>query len=247
MSAQKAGRMRKSTYWIGTSGFYYEGWLGTFYPEDLKKEAMLAYYAERFRTVELNSTFYHLPKVKTVEGWVARTPEGFRFAVKGSRFITHRKKLRDVSESLDLFYERVAPFEEKLGCVLYQLPPSLRRDDGLLEAFLGSLPKEIRHTIEFRHPSWFVDEVLAILERHGVAFCAQSHPELPDLLEATAPFVYVRFHGVPKLYASDYSDEELKRWAHRIRALEREAFVYFNNDYFGYAPANAATLRAFLA
>jgi len=231
---------------VGTSGFYYEGWLGTFYPEDLKKNAMLPYYAERFDTVELNSTFYHLPKEKTVQGWVDRTPGAFRFAVKGSRFITHRKKLRDVAEPLDLFYERIAPFGRKLGCVLYQLPPSLRRDDDLLNAFLAQLPEKIRHTVEFRHASWFHPEVMEILKRHGVAFCAQSHPGLPDLMEATAPFVYLRFHGVPELYTSNYGDEELQRWANRIRALQRDAFVYFNNDFLGYAPVNAMTLRGFL-
>ncbi len=236
--------------YVGTSGFYYEGWRGKFYPEDLPKRDLLHYYSEKFDTVELNSTFYHLPKVSTVEGWRDRVAEGFRFAVKGSRYITHRLKLKDVEEPLSLFMERVSAFGEKLGVILFQLPPSIKRDDELISSFMELLPRGYRYAMEFRHESWFSEGVYELLRKRGVAFCVQSHPKLPGSFQVTADFLYMRFHGVPKLYVSNYSDSELSRWAGLLleaSAGKRDIYCYFNNDVEGHAVTNALSLRKILA
>ncbi len=234
---------------VGTSGFSYDGWKGIFYPDSIKSEEMFPFYAREFSTVEINSTFYHLPKETTIDRWRELSPPGFTFAVKGSRYITHRLKLADAGEPLELFYSRVGGLGNKLGVILFQMPPSLRRDDERLRKFLGMLDAKRRHAIEFRHGSWFDDGVYELLGRFGAAFCCQSHPRLPETVVRTAGFVYVRFHGVPRLYASDYSKRELSRWARAIREAAGEKapiYCYFNNDAEGHAVANARTLRELL-
>lgn len=240
---------KKREIFVGTSGFYYDGWRGIFYPENLKKEKMLSYYAERFSTVEINSTFYHLPKEKTARRWHDRVGTSFVFSVKGSRYITHRRKLKDVKDSLELFYRSIQGLRRKIGAILFQLPPSLRRDNELLRSFLELLDRRRRHVLEFRHESWFETGVYEILRSFGAAFCAQSHPRLPEDFERTSDFLYIRFHGVPKLYTSNYSDAELERWADRIAEASggtASVYCYFNNDVDGHAVRNAEKMREIL-
>jgi len=240
---------RRVNIYVGTSGFYYEGWRGKFYPEDLPKSRFLQYYSGNFNTVELNSTFYHLPAVKTVEGWRKKVPKGFKFSVKGSRYITHRLKLQGVGEPFKLFMERVKVFGDRLGVVLFQLPPSLKVDLELLSSFVELFQRKNLFVMEFRHESWFTKEVYELLGEMGVAFCIQSHPRLPESFGVTADFIYARFHGVPRLYVSDYSRSELERWAGiLIEASEgkRDIYCYFNNDVEGYAVSNAVLLRELL-
>jgi len=226
---------------VGTSGYSYDHWIGPFYPENLQRRKWLEYYSKSFSTVEMNSTFYHLPKEQTVKNWARAVPENFLFSVKCSRFITHIKKLIDLGDSLDIFFERTQGFGHKQGSYLYQLPPSFKRDDKRLEEFLERLP-DGQHVVEFRHQSWLCPGVYKILRKYKVALCLVSMPRFPEVKEVTAKFSYVRFHGKEQLYGSKYSDTELKRWSQTIRALGVPAYVYFNNDFHGFAVENAITL-----
>ena len=232
-------------YHIGTSGWHYDHWRGRFYPDKLSKPGWLEFYARTFATVELNNSFYHLPSEKAFGGWRDSTPETFAFAVKVSRFITHVKRLRNAEEPLANFLSRAKLLEEKLGPLLYQLPPNLHRNDRLLESFLSMLPGDLSHVFEFRHQSWLTPEVFDLLRRHGVGFCIFDMPDLTTPLEVTADFAYVRFHGSTWMYGGCYSDEELDSWAHRITKLAQSVkavYVYFNNDAEGFAVSNALTL-----
>ena len=236
-------------YHVGTSGFVYRHWSGVFYPPGLPQGQWLAYYARRFATVELNSTFYHLPSEAAFDGWRARTPEGFVFAVKASRFITHIKRLRDAEVPVRTFLERARRLGQRLGPVLYQLPLQMRRDDGLLEAFLVLLPKGYRHAFEFRNEIWFADGVLDLLRWYNAGFCVMDMVGYRCPLTATADFAYVRFHGPSGAYFGPYSDAELREWAGKIRGLASgldAAYVYFNNDAGGAAVSNALTLGEML-
>ncbi len=235
-------------YLIGTSGWHYEGWRGRFYPEDLSPKKWLSFYAEHFPTVELNNSFYHLPTEAAFRAWHDATPANFTFAVKASRFITHIKRLKDPAEPLSNFMSRAARLEDKLGPVLYQLPPGFHRDDARLAEFLEKLPVG-RHAIEFRHDSWFADEVYEMLRRRGAAFCIFDMPGLKAPLVATADFAYVRFHGTGERYSGSYPDDLLAAWAENIRKLAKgmdTVYIYFNNDVGGHALKNAMTLRDFL-
>ncbi|MGC9553693.1 MAG: DUF72 domain-containing protein [Thermoplasmatota archaeon] len=231
---------------LGTSGWYYGHWQGRFYPPELERRQWLDYYAQRFSTVEVNASFYRLPSARMVESWRRRTPEGFVLAFKGSRVVTHRRRLEDVEGYLGTFYERISLAREKRGPVLWQLPPSLERDDGLLESFLAALNQEVPQALEFRHRSWLARPVYRLLERYGMALCVASCPDLEPVVEVTAPFVYIRWHGPREWYASGYTDQELQRWAHVIRSLEVPVYGYFNNDARGYALDNCRTLREML-
>jgi uncharacterized protein YecE (DUF72 family) len=236
-------------YHIGTSGWHYDDWKGRFYPDDLPKSRWLEFYAHHFHTVELNNSFYHLPSEKAFASWRDSAPSGFIFAVKASRYITHVKRLKDSQEPVEKFLERARNLNDKLGPVLYQLPPNFHRNDERLDLFLSGLPKGIQHVIEFRHESWLEDEVFDILRRHKVGICVFDMPDLTCPAVATADFAYVRFHGSGSLYSSDYSDEELADWAGKINKLARdlkEAYAYFNNDVEGFALNNARTLQKFL-
>jgi uncharacterized protein YecE (DUF72 family) len=235
-------------YFIGTSGWHYEGWRGAFYPEDLPKKGWLAFYAGQFPTVELNNSFYHLPTEAAFRAWHDATPADFTFAVKASRFITHIKRLKDIEEPLNNFMSRAALLKDKLGPVLYQLPPSLHRDDARLAEFLEKLPAG-RHAIEFRHDSWFADEVFGMLRRRGAAFCIFDMPRLKSPLIATADFAYIRFHGTGERYSGSYPDKLLAEWADNISKLAKSlkaVYIYFNNDVSGHALRNAVTLRNLL-
>jgi uncharacterized protein YecE (DUF72 family) len=236
-------------YFIGTSGWHYEHWRGGFYPEKLPKAKWLEFYAGNFNTVELNNSFYRLPSEAAFLNWRGSTPVNFTFSVKVSRFITHIKRLRDTREALEKFIDRAKILGEKLGPLLYQLPPGMRRNDELLELFLSNLPQGSKHVFEFRHRSWFEDGVFQILRRHNAGFCVYDMPSVTCPLVATANFIYIRFHGSTGLYWSCYSDEELADWAKRLAALAENSkpiYAYFNNDARGFAVKNALTLENFL-
>jgi uncharacterized protein YecE (DUF72 family) len=238
---------------VGCSGWIYRSWAGEFYPERCPQRRWLEYYASVFDTVEINNTFYRLPSRDAVAAWVARTPEDFVFTVKSSRFLTHMKRLTDMDQGVRRLWERLEPLatSSKMGPVLWQLPETFRRDDARLEYALEHLPVEHgeRHVFEFRHPSWFVPEVLAMLRRHAVALCIAHRPDRAfQLHELTAEFTLVRFHYGARGRRGNYSETELREWAGRLRAWSREAeiFAYFNNDWEAFAPRNALRLRALL-
>lgn len=237
-------------YYIGTSGWHYGHWSGLFYPEKLARRQWLEFYARHFNTVELNNSFYNLPSEKAFTNWRQSSLRGFVFAVKVSRFITHIKRLKDVEEPMQNLLSRADYLQDKLGPLLYQLPPTMKRNDATLEAFLSMLPSRYRHVFEFRHESWIDDKVLGILKRYNAGLCILDMPDFTCPVLATADFAYVRFHGRTGLYWSHYSDEELSSWARRIAYLGRNlkaVYIYFNNDARAYAIRNARTLATFLA
>lgn len=232
---------------IGTSGWSYAHWGGTFYPEGLPSHDYLAFYAAEFSTVEINSSFYHLPRETTIANWVKRTPDHFCFAVKASRYITHRLRLVNFEEPLETFVRLARGFGPKLGPVLFQLPPSLQRSEILLTEFLKFLSSDLRVAIEFRHKSWYEDSIFALLSGYGAALCLHDFPGSETPLEVTAPFVYLRFHGPQQAYTGSYDRAQLAAWAKRVSLwLEcgRDVYAYFNNDIGGYAVQNARELRA---
>ncbi len=230
--------------YLGTSGWYYAHWAGRFYPSGLPRQEWLSFYCTRFNTVEVNASFYRLPSESMVTGWREKTPEGFVFAFKGSRVVTHLKKLKGTAEYLSRFYARVGLVGEKLGIVLWQLPPSLSLDLPLLESFLADLDPEIPQVVEFRHPSWFTQEVYALLERYHIGLCIVSSPALPVVVKATASFAYVRWHGDALLYATRYSRRQIEQWADLLSRLPvKDVYGYFNNDAFAYAPENCLELK----
>ncbi len=235
---------------IGCSGWNYDHWRGgVFYPPRLPPREWLRFYADRFDTVELNATFYRLPRETAAARWVEETPDDFTFAVKVSRYVTHVRRLQDAAEHLALLLERLQPLvrSPKLGPLLWQLPPTFRRDDERLAATLAALPRDFRHAFEFRHESWFADEVLALLRAHDVALVIADRPEIRAFQthDLTASFAFVRFHHGSRGRRGRYSHAELEAWAGRVRtwAEHGDVFAYFNNDWEGFAPANAALLR----
>lgn len=236
--------------YIGTSGFMYRHWRGNFYPEKLPQSKWLVHYAERFPTVELNVTFYRLPDKNAFEKWRAETPGDFKFTLKGSRYITHIKRLLEPKEPLKRFMERATLLREKLGVVLWQLPPNFRKDPGRLEGFITALrPYGLRHAFEFREESWMDREVASLLEKEGHAICAADWPPFADKPPATAGFYYIRRHGHGGSYDTCYTEEELRRDARRIRKFLKggmDVFIYFNNDAWGFAPQNALELKEIL-
>jgi len=236
-------------YFIGTSGWHYDDWRGSFYPGKLPKSRWLDFYTGHFPTVEINNTFYRLPSEKAVANWYDTSPPGFIFSVKVSRYITHVKKLKDIGEALSNFMSRLDLLKEKLGPLLYQLPPGMHRDDDILIGFLQNLPDGSKHVIEFRHQSWLTDEVFEILRRYNIGICVFDMPDFSCPLLATADFAYIRLHGRDSLYSSCYTDNELADWAGRISVLSRNlesVYIYFNNDVAGYALKNAVTIRDYL-
>jgi uncharacterized protein YecE (DUF72 family) len=231
---------------VGCSGWNYRSWRERFYPPGTPVREWLPSYAERFETVEVNTTFYRLIARTAVEHWVEQTPPEFIFAVKASRFLTHVKRLADVGEGIARFYERIEPLERsgRLGPVLWQLPETFQHDGERLSRALAALPPG-RHAFEFRHPSWFAPEILALLREHGAALVIGEHPDRPfQTDEATADWRYVRFHYGRRGRRGNYSQSELEEWAERLHRWRRttELFAYFNNDWEGFAPRNAAGL-----
>jgi uncharacterized protein YecE (DUF72 family) len=231
---------------IGTSGFQYDHWRGPFYPNDLPRRRWFEHYAERFNTVEINNTFYNLPKAETFDRWREQAPDGFLYVLKYSRYGTHIKRLKDPARHVDVFMERAARLEDHLGPILVQLPPNWHADVQRLAAFLDAVPREQRWAIELRDPDWLREEVYAVLGDHGAALCLHDmiddHPRV-----VTAGFVYLRFHG--DHYRGSYSPQALSGVARRIRGhLQdgRDVFAFFNNDEQAYAVENALDLRRYL-
>jgi uncharacterized protein YecE (DUF72 family) len=224
----------------------YDSWRGRLYPARCPKRRWLEVYARYFDTVEVNSTFYRLARREAVAGWVAQTPPGFLFSVKASRYLTHVRRLREVGEGLKRFYEPIEPLIEagRLGPVLWQLPENFHRDDERLSGLLDVLPSGL-HTIEFRHASWFVPEVMELLRAAGVALTIGDHPSRPfQTYEATTDWRFIRFHHGSRGRQGNYSATEIAEWAERITRWRRSEaiYVYFNNDWNSYAPANAKLL-----
>jgi len=231
---------------IGTSGWSYGHWREVFYPSGLAQGRWLEHYASEFDTVELNATFYRLPEEATFRGWRERTPEGFLFAVKAPRTITHVKKLADCGAEVSAFCSRARLLGGRLGPGLFQLPPRCPCDAGRLKEFLSCVPEGFRLAFEFRDPSWLCEAVYALLRDHKAALVRVSAPRFPDAEVATADFQYLRMHGEKRLYSSKYSEESLSRWADAIAAWAaagQAVYVYFNNDAHGYAIQDARALR----
>jgi uncharacterized protein YecE (DUF72 family) len=238
--------MEHDHIFVGTSGWTYDDWAETFYPQDVKGSERLGFYVTRFKTVEINATFYRLPSQVMLAAWNRRLPADFHLVVKGSRVVTHLKKLSDYHDPVELFMERAKQLKT-LKVILWQLPPSLHKDLDRLDGFLAALPQDVHHAVEFRHGSWWDEEVVALLKRHAAAFVAVSHPKLPNTIYPTTDFLYLRFHGLGRqLYRYDYSEDELKEWATRVKPhlSGRTLYAFFNNDFEAHAPRNAEMFQA---
>ena len=222
--------------YVGTSGYSYKEWRGSFYPERLSPKEMLSYYAERFKAVELNNTFYRLPQPEMVESWKAQVPRDFRFTMKASQGITHFRRLKDATGATRLMLEKVAAFEDRLGAVLFRMPEDFKKDLARLETFLKALPADTPTVFEFRHESWFDDEVLGLLRSHKRVLCVSDRDEMPmDHIDKTADWGYVRLRRVK------YSDADLKGWIKRIKAQKwKDTYVFFKHEDEATGPKLAA-------
>ncbi|MDX1603440.1 MAG: DUF72 domain-containing protein [Salinimicrobium sediminis] len=230
---------------IGCSGYNYKEWRGPFYPQKLAQRKWLEHYASVFDTVEINNTFYRFPRESMLENWAATVDKKFQFTLKGHRFVTHRKKLKEAARPVKDFEVLAKMLKENLGCILWQLPPNLHRNDEKLEEFCEILDPSFKNVIEFRHDSWYDPEVYKILEKNNIIFCAISSPEFPDDLITTGKTGYLRFHGTSKnWYDHLYSKDELKEWHKKITDSGlKEIYIYFNNDIHAHAPKNAVQLK----
>ena len=232
---------------IGCSGWAYPHWAGPFYPPDLGERDRFAFYAKAFNTVEVNATFYRFPTRAMVQAWARKAPPGFLFTLKAFRGITHLRKFRNTAELVRRFYAAGAELGESLGGILFQLPPALHFDRDLLQRVLDQLDPRYPTTLEFRHRTWFVEDVAHLLRERGIAMCIVSAPDLPEFVVATARHAFVRFHGREEWYAYRYGEEELRGWAERLRTLPVDTvFAYFNNDACAWAPENARWLGELL-
>jgi uncharacterized protein YecE (DUF72 family) len=220
------------TLYVGTSGYSFKEWKGSFYPEDLPAKEMLCYYGERFGTVEINNTFYRMPKTAVVEGWASEVPAEFKFVLKASQRITHIKRLKEVEEPVSILLQVSSALKQRLGALLFQLPPNMKKDAARLADFLALLPKGQRAALEFRHPSWFDDEIFDLLRDHQAALCiAEAENDLEVPFVSTAPWGYLR------LRQPDYTRAQLKAWAKRVREQEwQDAFVFFKHEDEGKGP-----------
>ncbi|MHA6250243.1 DUF72 domain-containing protein [Pontibacter sp. CAU 1760] len=237
--------MERSIY-IGTSGWHYKHWVGAFYPHGMKPKDFTGHYQQFFSTVEINNSFYKLPSAQTFANWRTAVPPDFLFSVKGSRFITHMKKLKDPQQSIARFFENVNSLEEKLGPILFQLPPFWHMNEERLGSFLAALPKGYRYAFEFRHHSWYSPGVLELLRQHQAAFCIYELEWHLSPMEVTADFVYVRLHGPEGKYAGSYPEDTLSWWANNCLEWQhqgRDVYLYFDNDQYGYAAFNAQRLQ----
>jgi uncharacterized protein YecE (DUF72 family) len=222
----------------GTSGFSYKEWRGVFYPAGLSPDAMLSHYAGRLGAVEINNTFYRLPKPALLESWAGQVPEGFRFSIKASRRITHMKRLRNAESETEYLFKTVATLGERLGVLFFQLPPFLAKDPERLDRFAAGIPKTIPAAFQFKHPSWQDPEIIEVLTRHGMAWCITDEDEPNPAFHATAPFGYLR------LRRDQYSPEALEDWSRRIRAQSWErAFVFFKDDEKAFGPGFAEAFQ----
>lgn len=232
---------------VGTSGWNYPHWQDVFYPKGLSQTRWLEHYVKSFNAVELNVTFYRLVQKKTFENWYKRTPKEFYFIAKGSRFITHIKKLKDSRDPLNLFFDNCLGLKEKLACVLWQLPPAYKKDLRRLEDFLKLLRKvKTKQAFEFRHKTWFDKEIYDLLKSYNACLCIADSDPWPCIKEVTADFIYLRFHGRDGLYSGNYSNGQLKEWSDFAKNTKRDIFAFFNNDAYGYAVKNALRFRKLL-
>jgi uncharacterized protein YecE (DUF72 family) len=233
---------------IGTSGWNYKHWVGTFYPADLRQRQQLEYYTQHFDTIEINNSFYRMPSKENLVAWHDKTPGNFIFSIKANRYITHMKKLKDVKQSTDLLMDNLSVLQEKLGPILFQLPPGWNLNLERFKEFLQLLPKGYRFVFEFRNESWYNDEVYSLLKKHKCAFCIYELDGHLSPLEITANFVYIRLHGPGGKYQGNYDDNTLMKWAMSIKKWTQEkkdVYVYFDNDQAGYAAFNAEKLRGY--
>ena len=231
---------------IGTSGWHYKHWQGPFYPKDVPTERYLEYYSKLFHTVEINNTFYNLPDKKTIREWRESVPAEFIFSVKASRYITHMKKLKDPRKPVEKFIDTVKLLKDKLGPILFQLPPRWRVNPERLETFVESLPSSYRYAFEFRDPSWFDSRIYEILEKYNKSFCIYEIGGLTSPRIVTADFVYIRLHGPDGPYRGQYKTDVLREWAgelSRWKSQDKDIYFYFDNDEAGYAPQDAMRLR----
>jgi uncharacterized protein YecE (DUF72 family) len=233
---------------LGCSGWFYWHWKGKFYPEDLPQSKWFQHYTKYFNTVELNSPFYHWPKISTAKSWYRQAPKDFVYTLKVNRMITHIKKFKNTSKLVKDFYKVGCELKDKMGCFLFQLPPSLKFSENKLKEIIKQLDTEKKNVIEFRHESWFKKEVYKELKNNGIIFCIVSAPNLPEDFVKTSDDVYIRFHGKGRWYASNYSDDELKEWAEKIKKSKAEnVWAYFNNDTNAYAVNNCLYLKKILS
>jgi uncharacterized protein YecE (DUF72 family) len=229
---------------VGCSGFIYPGWKGTFYPNDLARSKWLAHYSSKFNTLELNASFYRFPVAKNLKTMYAATPADFRFSIKAHKIITHSMRMHNAREKINEFLDVVNEgIGDKLGCILFQLPPSLQFTEESLENILLSVPNERSSVIEFRHPSWWNQTVYDTLEKHHITFCNNDYPGMPNEIVQTKERFYMRFHGKPVLYKSEYSLPQLKKIVKNIPHECKERYVYFNNTAAVAAVANAMSIR----
>ncbi|HEY0653493.1 MAG TPA: DUF72 domain-containing protein [Chryseosolibacter sp.] len=238
--------MTKGKFYIGTSGWHYRHWVGTFYPKDLKQDQQFEYYKKHFDTVEINNSFYRLPSPETFERWRKESGKTFLFVVKASRFITHNKKLKDPETSYERFFTNVKMLKQKLGPILFQLPPKWNVNIDRLRDFLRALPRKFRYVFEFRNETWYTEEVYGLLREYNCAFCIYELAGHTSPTLVTADYVYVRLHGPGDKYQGSYDNKQLKEWAKACRMWQHEGldvFVYFDNDQLGYAAFNAKTLK----
>ncbi len=250
---QKHKRKQGKIY-IGTSGWAYQHWKDVFYPQDLQGSKYLHFYIKKFKTVEINSSFYHLPREDTFQKWYQETPKDFIFSVKASRYLTHLKRLKNCQEPLEIFLKRISLLKKKLGVTLFQMPPSFRAKPKILEDFLKLLLKSrkkllpkfnLRTSFELRHKDCFCKEIYNLLKRYNMALCFADTPIYPCEEIETADFIYLRLHGHAQLYASCYSKSQLKEWAKKIKKWQtkkKDVYCYFDNDTQGYAVKNALEL-----
>jgi uncharacterized protein YecE (DUF72 family) len=234
---------------IGTSGWSYRHWRERFYPRDVPASRWLSFYAERFDTVEINATFYRLPTEAAVRRWRDAVPTHFTFSVKGSRLITHARRLQNAERALATFFERISLLGDRLGCVLWQLPPGFVPELDVLDRFLAFVPGDVRHAVELRRAGEPAPELLSLLEKHGASYVCTSSSAAPADCRLTTDLVYVRFHGLAGGFAHSHTAEELRPWARFLRKARgegRSALVYFNNDGEGRAPEDATKLSALL-
>jgi len=233
---------------VGCSGWFYWHWKDRFYPSNVPQSKWFKFYTTKFNTVELNSTFYHFPKISTAKNWYKQSPKNFIYTLKVNRVITHIKKFKATSQLVKDFYKVGDELKEKIGCFLFQLPPSLKFNKKKLDGIIDQLDLKRRNVLEFRHESWFTPEVYEILRKNKIIFCIVSSPSLPEDFVKTTEEIYVRFHGRGGWYSSNYSDDELKEWAKKIKKSKAEqVWAYFNNDFNANATRNALTLKKMLS
>jgi uncharacterized protein YecE (DUF72 family) len=231
---------------IGTSGWHYDDWKELFYPAQMAKHKWFEYYSKHFDTVEINNTFYQLPKEQTFENWHKQAPKDFLFTVKANRYITHIKRLKEPRDSLKRFFERVRLLKENLGPVLYQLPPNFHKDLDRLATFMKFLPRDRTAVFEFRHESWFCEDTYKLLSKFNAAFCIHDLVDIPTPRVITGDIIYIRFHGPTGKYQGNYSKSALQNWAKWIKENikgNKGVYAYFNNDIHAYAVQNAKTLK----